>query len=315
MPFSWLFAIIAGSIILFLAIYAASRFIDVAKTERSAEVAKSITILIDPVETGIASAVGDVITLGEDTRIQFSCHIPNGVLAFGRQTLAVSEKSGLKETWAQSGPEISVFNKFIFAEKIIQGEKLYLFSKPIYMGYKVGDITIISSDEYCFVAPPNFIEEELGALSLKNINITNSIESCLEESKKVCFGISSSECDAQVHGNQDYSSGVVIKEGKNIAFVGNLVYAAIFSDADIYECNLQRIIAKTGELAKVYNKKIEIVRVKDCDSIIGLYLDLIIGSAEIYKDSSQLAGIYDIVDRMDAENEKAICGIYSGEDY
>ncbi len=315
MPFSWLFAIIVGSVILFLAIFAASRFIDVAKIQRSGEVAKSLTILIDPAETGIASAVGDVIHLGEETRIEIKCREPDSVLAFGKQTIAVTESSRFKEEWAQVGPAVSIYNKFIFSNQIEQGEDLYLFSKPAYIGYKIGDITIVSAEDYCFVAPPNFIREELEGLSLKNINISNNLELCKKEDIKVCFGIYSDECNISIQGNEDYSAGTINKQGKDINYVGNLIYAGIFSDPDSYECNLKRIVSKTAELAKVYKEKIEIVKIKDCNSIIGLYLDSIISKADNYKTSFQISEIYDIATSMDSENEKAECKIYPGEDY
>ena len=70
MSFAWIFAIIVGAVILFLAIYAASRFIDVAKYGSYTEAAKSITILLDPLETGVASSTGTTIGFNRETRLQ-----------------------------------------------------------------------------------------------------------------------------------------------------------------------------------------------------------------------------------------------------
>lgn len=319
MPFSWIFAIIAGGVILFLAIYAAVNFIGVAKYRQYTEAAKSITIMVDPLETGIASAVGDVVGFRQETRTYYNCYAPTSAEPFGKQTIAFSEESGLGEKWAEQGGEISIRNKFIFAGKMEQGKNLYLFSKPFYMGFKVNDLIFATAKDYCFVAPPDLISDEIEQMSvLKNIKINNSIEECAEQSVVVCFGdTSDSRCDIAVNGGNDesFSVGYVLKNGEQIVYVGPLLYGAIFAEPEIYECNIKRLGAKISELAMVYKDKIELVKVKGCDSVIAPYLDSIALASSAIDASSKLGEIYQFAQQMDDENEVAECKIYSGEDY
>ena len=52
--FVWLFAIVAGGAILFLAVYGALRFGETAEFQSATEVAKSIAIITDPLQAGFA---------------------------------------------------------------------------------------------------------------------------------------------------------------------------------------------------------------------------------------------------------------------
>ena len=53
--FAWLFAIFAGAIILFLAVFIAGRIWDIGETEAGAEAAKGIEVILNPIETNIES--------------------------------------------------------------------------------------------------------------------------------------------------------------------------------------------------------------------------------------------------------------------
>lgn len=316
MPFSWIFAIIVGAVILFLAIYTTTKFIDVAKYEQYTEAAKSITILLDPLETGIASAVGDMIGFRKETRIHYNCYTPTIDNTFGKQTIAFSEKSGIGKEWAEAGGEISVRNKFIFSDKVEQGEELYLFSKPFYAGYKVSDIIMISTEDYCFVSAPNAILEELEQLNLKNINMSDSVSDCSQQSEKVCFNFANTGCDSVVYSSDaEFDIGYVEKQGQRVEYFDSLLYAAVFSAPEIYECNIQRIAAKSAELAEVYNTKIDIVTIKDCNSNLGPYLNVISTAAKAANSSLEFAALYDIIQEMDDLNKDAVCPLYAGEDY
>jgi len=55
MSFNWIFAIIAGGFILFLAIFAAGQFIRTGEQTIYTETAASLISLFDPLETGLAS--------------------------------------------------------------------------------------------------------------------------------------------------------------------------------------------------------------------------------------------------------------------
>jgi len=307
MSFTWLFAILAGTAILFIAIYAATQFIGVAKYQQYTEAAKSITILIDPLETGIASAIGDIIAFKQETRTHYNCLAPNSAEPFGKQTISFSEKSGLGREWGVPGGEISIRNKFIFANNMEQGKNLYMFSMPFNTGFKVTDLIFLSAEEYCFIAPPNKVEDEIEQINLKNINISTSIKDCPEQATTVCF---TGGCDIVVD-SEDYEVGAVIKDGKTVYFYGPLLYGAIFSDSKIYECNTQRLLAKTSELAEVYLDKIDLVSIKQCDSAIEPFLQAISSSAKASKSSITFVAMADLIEQMDKREGQATCKIYS----
>lgn len=314
MAFSWIFAIIAGSVILFLALYGTNRIIDVAKYTESTENAKAIDIILDPLETGIASAIGDVISFRAETRTYYECYPPTERYRFGRHTIAFSEKSGIKEEWAIPGGEITVQNKFIFSNKLEQGEKLYVFSKPFYTGFKVTDLTMLTSDKYCFVATPNILKEELEQLNLANINLTDGLDDCPDRSISVCFG-GFEECDSYVYSDDEYKTGYVVKEGVIMNYFGSLIYAAIFAEPDVYECNIKRIGSKISALSGVYYDKAQIVKIKDCQTLIEPQLDSLASFAENLESSADLFKVYDIIEVMEDKNKRADCKIYSGESY
>ena len=53
--FAVLFSIIVGAMIIFLAIYSASKIIHTGSSESQSSLTKQLTIIFDPMETGIAS--------------------------------------------------------------------------------------------------------------------------------------------------------------------------------------------------------------------------------------------------------------------
>ena len=317
LPFSWLFAVIAGGVILFIAIYAAVNIIDSSKAVGYSETAKSLTILFDPLESGIASTRGDVIRFNRESRTNYGCYTTSTKSpVFGRQTISFSEQSGLGKEWQEVGAEISVYNKYLFADNIEQGKNLYLFSKPFFMGFKVSDLIILSSENFCFVSPPDFINDDLSVLAFDNINVSNTIANCETNSKKVCFGLSDSRCNITVFDRGDwFKTGQVQKNGDSIYYVGNLIYAAIFSSPEIYECNIKRLGEKMAELGWVYKDKTEVVGAKGCDSIIGNDLELLSEKASDIQNSLDLFDAEQIAEQMDEKNKEALCRIYSGEDY
>ena len=68
MSFNWLFAIIVGAIILFLAIYATSKFIKTSEEVIYTETSAKLIALLDPLETGLASGKSEEISFKKQTR-------------------------------------------------------------------------------------------------------------------------------------------------------------------------------------------------------------------------------------------------------
>ncbi|MEK6875221.1 MAG: hypothetical protein AABX30_00900 [Nanoarchaeota archaeon] len=252
--FSWLFALIAGAVILFLAIYISTKLIMNQTYVMSTETAKQIEILTNPLETGFESETARVMTLQTDTKIYNECYDGGN---FGEQGIKLTQKNFGK--WPEPGAEIKFKNKYIFSDSEVQGKNFYLMSKQFNYPFKIADLIILTSaeKEYCLIDAPEEIEDD------KNVfpdNVKFESEGCSKESIKVCFA--GGKCSINVN----YAFNYLEKEGKRLEFTKDLLYGAIFSDGIIYNCQIKRIMKRASILSDLYSNKIEIVSRKDCNS-------------------------------------------------
>jgi len=124
-----------------------------------------------------------------------------------------------------------------------------------------------SDDVYCFTGAPTEIKEEISNLNQGNL----IVENCTKGSIKVCF--KGGTCNIEV----DYSDGEV-RKGKDIFYFSGmndsnaLMYAAIFSDKEVYECQVKRLMLRLKQLALIYYDKEIITRASSCDEGIGTSL-------------------------------------------
>jgi hypothetical protein len=317
MSFGMIFSIIAGAVIIFIAIYATARFVQTSQYELSSESAKSLVNMLSPVVNSISTAYAPApIKFKKETRVYTFCETYTSLSPiFGRQVIGFSEQSGFLKKWPNPSANITRYNKYIFAEDVLQGKTVYIFSKPFYLGYKVDDLIYMSTNNYCFVAAPDFAKEELTDLNLKNVNFTNRVDFCKEDTLKVCFDFPSNKCNVSVYPEglgESYEKGrVVRKNADTVKYAGSsLMYAAIFSSPKIYECNIKRLGMKANELGMIYNEKIDIVEMKECNSIIKPYISEILAISRNLS-SSKLSAVYDEARLMDEQNCEAECEIYA----
>ncbi|MCX8159015.1 MAG: hypothetical protein N3D20_01850 [Candidatus Pacearchaeota archaeon] len=269
--FGWLFALIIGAAILFLAIYGVVRLISTERGVQSAEIAKQLGVILIPAETGFGEGKTiPSIEFATETRIYNNCSTKG---SFGEQLISVATSSSIGKKWTNPGEMISYQNKYLFSKGIIEGEKINVFSKPFYYPYKVGELLFLWSEkeEFCLITPPSEIENEIKDLGLKNINSTQEITNCKEKSKKICFYSFIPQCDVFVNLNE---MSIKWKNGKISFYEGSLIYGAIFSDYEIYECQVQRLMKRTSELAYVYLGKSNILasRAGGCSQGLQTYL-------------------------------------------
>jgi len=311
MPFNWIFTIIVGTVILFLAIYGVSKFIGTSEYQVYTESAAKLESLLNPLGTGLASGKSTQIIFKKDVRTYYTC---SELGIFGKNTIAFSEK-----TFGDFGDEGGAINskKYIFAEDVVEGKTLNLFSKPFSMGFKIDDIIMISSENYCFYQAPNNVREEIEGLNLENINIAEDVDDLNNCSgKRVCFG-ADADCDIFVFGmcedytcDSIYDYGKVIKRGKTLYYDGGLLYAAIVSSPEIYDCNLKRLMKRFNELSLVYIDKIKIIEMNGCSSNIGGDLIEMAGLARDLESSEDLFILSQRADVIDMKNKGAICGLW-----
>lgn len=299
--FAWIFAIIVGVIILFLAIYGVTRTIRLGEYKISAETEKEIGVLLNPLEIGFETGKVTAFSLPVETRIYNVCKKEG---TFGKQIIKISGKSFGK--WPEPAEGTSFKNKYIFSENIIEGKKFYIFSKPFEFPFKIADLIFLipESKKYCFVYAPVEIENELLNLNQENLLSKNNENECLDDSIKVCFSsVYSDNC--QIIVGSDY----VEKDGERVAFEGEtLMYAAVFSDKDVYECQLKRLMKRLEELALLYNDKALFVSEK-CPSDLNL-LELSEYAAGFDSSLDDLDSISSIVEEIKDKNEYAYCRLW-----
>ncbi len=255
--FAWLFAIIVGAFILFLAIYAATKVISTEQTALDASSAREIGILLNPLETGFETGKKNLISVPQETRIYNGCSTEGN---FGRQVIRVSQYNFGK--WTETDVNVGFSNKYIFSGDYEEGRTFYLFSKPFNFPFKITDVIYLTSSnkKYCFINAPESVEEELSDLGQENL----AVENCAVDSTRVCFtSQSEGNCDILV----DYARGIVEKNNERMYFyTDSLMYSAIFSTKGLYECQLKRIMQRANELSLLYADKAEIVSLEQCNS-------------------------------------------------
>ncbi len=297
--FNWLFAIIAGGAILFLAIYISGKFIGSQQNVVNTETAAQLVSLLDPLETGLASGKASQINFVKEAKTLYDCD-ENANEPFGTQTISFREK--VFDKFLNEGQKISIKDKYIFAENEVTGKDYFVFSKPFYMSYKVSDIIIIGGGNYCFYAANQEVKDEINRLNLKNVIFANSSSKC--EGISVCFDEKPS-CDIKVSMNDRY----VQKKGKRLYFTDSLIYGAIFSSLENYECNAKRLKNKFDELAKLYIDKTKIIQRNGCESNIGNKLISISGKISSSRD---LVSLEQSINDIDVINKasKSDCQLY-----
>ena len=156
------------------------------------------------------------------------------------------------------------------------------------MPFKIADLIYLIplEEKYCFKNSPESIANEVKALNKGNF----FVENCTENMIQICFS-SESDCDVIVNyeeRNFDEGSGYVEKNNSRLYFDGDaLMYSAIFSNKEIYECNLKRIMKRLENLALIYNDKADIVSGK-CDTNLKPDLTALIIIAKNFGSSSDL---------------------------
>ncbi len=293
--FAWLFAIIVGAVILFLAIFSTTKLIKTEQITQDAKTGKEIGVLLNPLETGFETGKTTSLTLPVETRAYNKCS-NDGI--FGRQIIQISQKSFNK--WTKTDIDIGFSNKYIFSEEYVEGKKFYIFSKPFEFPFKISDLIYVTSSikEYCFINPPEEIKDEISKLKQDNFLLENCSNS--EKIVKVCF-TNSPNCDINVNYPMKY---VEKKQGKMYFEEDALMYAAIFADKEIYECQLKRLMKRAGHLALLYNDKANFISQIECHSnlnLIGLS-----NSVDDIENSANLKSINYLVEEIKEKNEENV---------
>ena len=327
--FNWLLVIIIGVVILFLAIYFAGRLIRTSGYKTSVVLLRNFDALLNPFASigAVGESLSKTINMPVETMVEFSCDPAK----LGRQGLRLRSKGSFGK-WGEFAPEEGyyyIYDKYIFAAGL-KGKKFYLLSKPFALPFRIEDAIYVISEDYCFVNAPNEIEEELNTMMNKSgcyfIEFKNNKVECKEGSKTVCFdGIN---CDINVKGvlcGEDeecegaYNYGdAAYKDGEILPFVTDaLLYAAIFSDSEIYECNFERLMYRLGLLCDIYNARTAKLSGRGCnmeniDSLITMLHDK---STEVIEapdmtDTTDMSELYTLAQDLAEKNYYLDCPLF-----
>jgi len=300
--FAWIFAILVGAFILFLAIYVTTRVAETGGELSTVKTAKEISVLINPLETGVETGKVVSLKMPVETRIYNNCTLEG---TFGKQVIKMSQKSF--NAWTETDLVTQIPNKYIFSGNYEQGKDFIIFAKPFEFPFKVSDLIYILSEErkYCFLDPPARITSELRDLNKSNLFTAES--SCPGNSIEVCFG--NSGCDINVVETRK-SVDKKSSNGTQTVFYETdaLMYAAIFSDKNVYECQIKRLMQRTETLAKLYEEKRQLISRQTCSDNINL--QLLESSAGFAKDSRDLASVGEVSEEVNAQNDFATCRLW-----
>ena len=231
---------------------------------------------------------------------------------FGRHLIQVSQKSFGQ--WTETEIDVGFSNKYIFSSVPVEGKEFYLFSKPFEFPFKVADLVYMSSseDEYCFKNAPEDIEREINNINpgKSNTNLGHFLtENCSDDAStiNICF-VKGAECDIYV----DYDSEFVEKDGDKVFFKGDaLMYAAIFSEKELYECGVKRLMKKVSILASVYKDKESFVARVGCNSNLQSDLLVLINLANSLQNSDRLGQIESVAEEINDKNDaNSACRLY-----
>ncbi len=309
MGFSWIFGLLVGAMILGLAIYGVMRLVDISIKEIDIKTAQNFLGVLDPLQTTIQEGSGDSIKLPVQTRIYTTC---NEEGAFGNTLLQISQLNGLGGKWSKKSSPIRKNNAYLFSEDIIEGKNIFVFIFPVKMPFKVGDMIVSYTDNYCFVGAPDEIEREIRGLITgenQNIVVTSSKTSCPEGSKTVCFSGGSCNISITCFDN-DCTQGNVVKSGKNFYFVDKLLYSAIFSSQENYECNVNRFMMRLNYLSDIYLQKSQFVASRGCNTGLTSDMKILSESAKNYRQTGDLGNIKILADSIDDKNSNLGCHLF-----
>ena len=309
--FAWLFGIIAGATIIIISVFAATKIIHLGQQQVGAGSQAQLGTLLNPLQTGFQSGEISSLLFPAETRIYNQCNTGGN---FGEDIISVSQQS--LNQWPVPTSGTAFQDKYLFSQNITQGKSFYLFSKPFNFPFKVADLIYMTSSEqnYCFVNPPQNVNDELSNLNEGNIILSTGMANCTKNSITVCFD-GSPGCNLSV----DYSGGTVTNSNGTVMTFPNdaLMYGAIFSNPGVYECQVQRLMERGMQLNSLYQSKINMFTAAGCNNMQNLGQDLsgLSSSENSVLDSSQppssgLALASTSAATLDSDNSGSPCPLY-----
>ena len=125
---------------------------------------------------------------------------------------------------------------------------------------------------------------------------------------KVCFS-SNPDCDIEVI-DYDNGQGYVRKANRNLYFTQGLLYGAIISSPEFYECNVKRMIARVSSLSQIYLDKEKLMNLRNCNSDLETELGVLKSAADNFESSAGLVEIETDARVLSLRNNIANCNLF-----
>jgi len=248
--FGWIFSIIVGAVVLFLAFYFIGTNMSQKRAEQETIEAQNFDAMLNQFGYlgNISSIQKMVLTLSDKSEITIGCE-ESGVIGYDSIETAKAGKG------AGTGITRNVYDKYIYADiSGVEVKNIQPFGVSFNAPWRVADLIMLWPYEkkYCIAkGAPQEMRDRMRAANISNIIVENE-SSCPDESATI-----GSSCSGGYDINICQESGYVEKNGAKLYYSGELVYAAIFSEPALYYCNLYRIGKRLGLQAELYEDKAE----------------------------------------------------------
>ena len=308
--FSWIFAIIAGAVILISAVYITTKFIGSERYVADTFIASELNTILNPIETNLEDSKYASIDFVDETRVFNECSNSG---TFGKQQISTSSKLGIGKDWGEQSARKTSFNRYIFSRSVEQtnDKKMGALVRPLFIPFKVGDLTMLYGWDYCFVNPTSEVEDLINDLSANGaqdigLNLSSSLALCPRNSTTVCFNQIGCEI------NVNTQARVVSKYDIDLYYEGDtLMLAAIFADPEIYECQIKRLMGRTGELAALYSKKAQYIEGEGCSNNLQVELQSFVISTGINNSREFVQNVVPVINNLEERNgQLANCKIF-----
>lgn len=301
--FTWIFVLIVGAVILFIALFMASRLINREGSIYNTEVAAELGAVLNPLETGSESGKYYPLSFPAETSVSNACDAEG---TFGEQALSVRVRSGVGREWQEPGLPYRVSNKFVFSDPALAGKVIHVIATPLMLPFKVGDALTLYTETYCLVAPPESFEDAIIGLGAAQMVDAPTRSACPAGSNSVCFG--GFGCDIIVDPSSTPREGRMTKKGKTFLFTEGLFYAALVSDPVFYECQLTRIRKRTSELARLYAEKSSFLDARGCSTSLAPVLFMY--QRDLLRSTVSFENILRDAEALDRSNERLVCKLF-----
>jgi hypothetical protein len=287
--FQWIFAILIGMFILAGAIYGVTKF---AKTEgaiSSTKQAKDFSNLLNPLELDFETSKSILLELPLESKIKNHCYSSPDL---GKQQFSFDQE--IYNQYTQGSQRISSDNLYVFSKEILEGKNFYAISTKFEFPFHIASpiVLIPANKKYCFYNAPEDLKEQLKNLNQPNL-IFEDLEDCNDEDIRICFN--NEDCNVNI----DLYNKAISKDNERFYYeTDSLLISGIFSDKEIYECQLKRLLSRAKELSKIYTKKNILYSTSD----IYIQLQGFILEIDNYSSSEDLVYLSQVANSLESKN-------------